>query len=1350
MKKKKVILGALVATASVVGLAACTPKDNTTGSTGATDTTTNNTTTAVDTTTANTTTAVDTTTVATTTANTTTDNTTTVATTTANTTTANTTTVATTTANTTTDNTTTVATTTANTTTADTTTVNTTTVDTTTDTTTSTTDAQEAGETTVEVKFHYNPDNYDLVGNTVDVELVKDAFGDLTSEFDIEQYKPTDSYRKFVGWYTDKELKTPFDASETLLEDVDLYAKWAGDSINVTYELNAAKATSGSLAADYKSGIYTVSAGTEVRTNKKDNTGAVHNSFKLGGTANIIKVEVPKDTTMTIDMADQSSTTDAYLILCSDADCTNIVTNDIGKDGDTASSNGKLVNVPVKAGTYYIARGAGTVDVFTISLACNVDLAPAESIEMVSLGENWVIEGNDYDPTDIKFKLNYQNGSSEEIALNAKGVNINTSNVDVTTPGIYEVTVSYELEETIYNEKLVNTYTTKYNVEVEELTEIVANTNVYTTGKTSYGTGTYINKTAPQVYLVGDSINTTYLIITAVTNTSTGEKTHILATSQYTSDAETTFDSANAGVKTVTFTYTTNGKTETATYTSTVTAATPAYDAETNTINISVDASYGGEIAAQTEIGSITANKFNTINAAMDFLHLYMDATDSKYAGCNINFMIAAGYYNEKVEFDLPNMTVTGAGRANVAATTTAGADVAKANYDFKSTTTATVIEFDAEYDMKDAAGHVHTTDSTATVSVREAAENFKISGVSISNYINTIGKTYKNGEHRALAILVQADKFIMDDCDLYGYQDTIELYKGRQVIQNSLITGTTDFIFGANNTTYFANCEIRTIQAEDSSGKVTESGGYITAFKGCSSGAADAVEYGAIFDGCNFTCDAGVLKKGDTNKEGEIATTGNTAIARPWGLYAKVAVINSHLGGHISTASAATKDAEGKWGAAISQNARYVKMSSNEPTASTLKFAEFNNDGDGAVDATEAANIAGLTFLTSDDAAKYSDMKVIFATPNGKVTYDDSWLGTLAKDTTITVATPDDTVLTTTLSYKNITLTEDEIEEIIASIKVEDGQEVKGLYTDATFETEWDGKVGASDLTIYAKIAAAAETVTYSYKYGGTNDAAWVETYNATASSKDATPVTGGKVASGDETDNLTVTIAATKKIELAVTGFTTGSDKASAFLGIKFYNGSTLVASSTGTTPLSKCNGAMTLENDGVFEFETEITKIVFYSNTPNKTVGIVAVNVVAYKENDPNLIKANASLTFGTSNTKADASAFQGTTGQFVVNGVTLNIDATASTGKFDNTNNANYAQCNAGTIITFKVLAGAKITIAAYSANSLTVALGSATAVANATNPQEYTATEDCTVTITYTANDWLGAITVQYN
>ena len=179
--------------------------------------------------------------------------------------------------------------------------------------------------------------------------------------------------------------------------------------------------------------------------------------------------------------------------------------------------------------------------------------------------------------------------------------------------------------------------------------------------------------------------------------------------------------------------------------------------------------------------------------------------------------------------------------------------------------------------------------------------------------------------------------------------------------------------------------------------------------------------------------------------------------------------------------------------------------------------------------------------------------------------------------------------------------------------------------------------------------------------------------------------------------------------------------------------------------------CAGILLFNDDsvyGVFEFDTEVTKIVFYSNTANKTVGIVAVNVVAYKENDPNLIKANTTLTFGSSNTKADAAAFEGTAGQFVVDGVTLNIDAT--NGKFNNTNNASYAQCNTGTIITFKVLAGAKINITTLNANVLTVALGSATAVANATNPQEYTATEDCTVTITYTANDWVKTITVQYN
>ena len=58
--------------------------------------------------------------------------------------------------------------------------------------------------------------------------------------------------------------------------------------------------------------------------------------------------------------------------------------------------------------------------------------------------------------------------------------------------------------------------------------------------------------------------------------------------------------------------------------------------------------------------------------------------------------------------------------------------------------------------------------------------------------------------EHRALAILIQADKFIMDDCNILGMQDTIELFTGRQYIVDTYIQGVTYFIFDTNNTTYF------------------------------------------------------------------------------------------------------------------------------------------------------------------------------------------------------------------------------------------------------------------------------------------------------------------------------------------------------------------------------------------------------------------------------------------------------------------------------------------------------------------------------------------------------------------
>ena len=43
-----------------------------------------------------------------------------------------------------------------------------------------------------------------------------------------------------------------------------------------------------------------------------------------------------------------------------------------------------------------------------------------------------------------------------------------------------------------------------------------------------------------------------------------------------------------------------------------------------------------------------------------------------------------------------------------------------------------------------------------------------------------------------------------MKNCRLLGYQDTLELFTGRQYIVDTNIQGVSDFIFGINNTPYF------------------------------------------------------------------------------------------------------------------------------------------------------------------------------------------------------------------------------------------------------------------------------------------------------------------------------------------------------------------------------------------------------------------------------------------------------------------------------------------------------------------------------------------------------------------
>ncbi len=380
---------------------------------------------------------------------------------------------------------------------------------------------------------------------------------------------------------------------------------------------------------------------------------------------------------------------------------------------------------------------------------------------------------------------------------------------------------------------------------------------------------------------------------------------------------------------------------------------TAAYqDADENYV-VTVDPTYSGQIGG---VSGTKGNMFNTISQALEFLQNTSFVPKMGYKILNIS----AGYYHEKLEITTPNLTINGSG------TLAKGTYASDENYDSDDVAAATIIEYDTLYGDTDSNGFSHITDSTQTVAVRETATNCKINGVTISNAWNC--KSYfdakgVSNEHRALALLVQADKFSMNNSALLGYQDTVELFTGRQYLKNCYISGVTDFIFGTNNTTYFDTCEIHTIY------NGSTDGGYINAFKGSNRGSTDAVKYGAIYDHCNFTADAAV-------------TSSNTSIARGWTEYSKVAVINSTLGAHISTAGYSNNS---------TKNERYVAWDSNggnAPTLSTIEYVEYNNDGAGKL--TSAVN--GMTILDKTTAANYSNFAVIFGKTNGNVSYSLSW----------------------------------------------------------------------------------------------------------------------------------------------------------------------------------------------------------------------------------------------------------------------------------------------------------------------------------------------------------------------
>ena len=572
----------------------------------------------------------------------------------------------------------------------------------------------------------------------------------------------------------------------------------------VTYKLNISDLEAGTLSADEINGKFTILSGSEIRNRTKTFDGVEYNkSVKIGNSSTKIKVSVPGEGTLFFLVQNGSSGAATQFITVTAPDGT---VQDIEFDGTNNGSPVVKIELEVTEGDWIISRGknGGTQDVFYLELTCAVAISPENGFEIVSEGKTDYLVGETFDQSRLQLNATFASGKTDTLPI--ENVTVDTSKVDMSKSGVYEVTVSY---------KNYTPLTYLVSVYAPESIQLGFDAVEKLAQNTSSGNGVYFNHSFRELYSIGDEFDASGLTVIVVAKC--GDDQLKFRVSDY---KITGFDSTSVGEKVLTI-YANGVSATTSVH---VTDKVPTAD-DKGVIRVLVDPNYLGLRGAVSGV----YNVFSTIQQALDFLQ-DADATAQK------ELNIAPGYYWEKLEITIPNLHIIGCGEK--------ADDV--------------VIEWDSLYGLNDASGFTHTTDSTQTVAVREQAVNCVIEGVTISNYWNSQARLDEAGLaiERNLALLVQADMFTMKDSRLLAIQDTLELFKGRHYFENVFISGYTDFIFGTNGTSYFKNCTIHVIDTgKDDSGTA----GYITAFKGSNKGAEDAIVYGAIFDGCKFTADEGV-----------------------------------------------------------------------------------------------------------------------------------------------------------------------------------------------------------------------------------------------------------------------------------------------------------------------------------------------------------------------------------------------------------------------------------------------------------------------------------------------------------
>ena len=257
--------------------------------------------------------------------------------------------------------------------------------------------------------------------------------------------------------------------------------------------------------------------------------------------------------------------------------------------------------------------------------------------------------------------------------------------------------------------------------------------------------------------------------------------------------------------------------------------------------------------------------------------------------------LIKNGVYKEKLEVikDKNNISLIGESKENV------------------------ILTYDDYASKKNSEGKDIGTSGSASFIV--TADNFKAQNITFENSSGPVGQ--------AVAVRVDGDKIIFDNCKFLGFQDTLypRTAGSRQYYKNCYIEGTVDFIFGAS-TAVFDQCEIF----------AKTPAGYLTA-----ASTPESSHYGLVFLNCKLT----------SNSENN-----SYYLGRPWRPYAKTVFIQCEMAAHIKP------EGWNNWG---------------KPEAETTTFyAEYQSTGTGG---NTVSRVRWSHLLTSEQFTNQYTLNVIF-----------------------------------------------------------------------------------------------------------------------------------------------------------------------------------------------------------------------------------------------------------------------------------------------------------------------------------------------------------------------------------